>query len=205
MPIKKRARSDEDKDVQFRRILVSGLELLQENNGKGFSMRKLAKRLNMAPSNLYNYVKNENELKIMILNEHLGMSIDDYEIYFEAQKKPYIEILSEIITHFFESNTGEYNWAFVELVNIQHSKEKGLLDLDLLINPYKILIEKAIENEELPPQNPELSALYVWSTLLGVVNTLHLASSKGASDITMPNMFLKYAKQRIISSLKSEN
>ena len=204
MFIKKRARSDEDKDVQFRRIIESGLELLQENNGKEFSMRKLAKRLNMAPSNLYNYVKNENELRIMILNEHLGMSIDDYEKYFEAQEKPYIVILSEMITHFIESNTGEYNWAFVELVNIQHSKEKGLLDMDLLIDPYRILIEKAIEREELPNQNPEFSALYVWSTLLGVVNTLHLASPNKTSDKTMSSMFQKYATQRIMSSLKSE-
>jgi len=204
MTIKKRARSDVDKDVQFKRILASGLELLQENKGKGFSMRKLAKRLNMAPSNLYNYVKNENELKIMILNEHLGMSIDDYEKYYETQEKPYIEILRDIITHFFESNIDEYNWAFVELVNIQHTKEKGLIDLDLLINPYKILIEKAVESKELPDQNSEFSALYVWSTLQGIANALQLASSNKSYDETMTSRFQKYATQRIISSLKLE-
>ncbi len=203
MPRKKRARTVKDKEVQFKRILRMGEELLQEKHGRGFSMRELARRLDMAPSNLYNYVKNENELRVAILHEHFSMSSAELEQLEEMRGKTYIEMMEVLITHFFESNNNEHSWVALELMSLQNIDENHPIDLGLMINPFRYHIEKAVDAGELPKQDVELSALYVWSLLQGSVNMLRLAESSKMVDETRKANYIEYVTNIIISSLKS--
>ena len=200
MPPKKRARSVKDKELQFKRILKLGEELLQEKQGRGFSLRELARRLNMAPSNLYNYVKNENELRVAILHTHFTMNGEDLEQLMEMRGKTFLEMMETLITHFFEANNG---WAAIELMSLQGSNEDHPIDLGLMINPYRHFIEKAVNAGELPEQDIELSALYVWSLLQGTANTLRLAESSILFDETRTKDYIEHVSDVIISSLKS--
>lgn len=199
MSPKKRARSVKDKEMQFKRILKAGEGLLQEKKG-AFSMRELARRLDMAPSNLYNYVKNENELRVAILHAHFTMNGEDLERLTEMRGKTYLEMLEALITHFFEANNG---WAAIELMSLQGSTEDHPIDLGLMIDPYRHFIEKAVNAGELPGQDIELSALYVWSLLQGTANTLRLAESSMMFDEVRQEVYTKYVKNLIIASLKT--
>ena len=200
MSPKKRARSVKDKEMQFKRILEAGEGLLQEKKGRAFSMRELARRLDMAPSNLYNYVKNENELRVAILHTHFTMNGEDLERLTEMRGKTYLKMLEKLITHFFEANN---SWAAIELMSLQGSNEEHPIDLRLIINPYRHFIEKAVNAGELPGQDTELSALYVWSLLQGTANTLRLAESSMMFDETRKEVYIKYAKNMISASLKT--
>ena len=202
MARKKRARSVKDKEVQFKKILKMGEELLQEKQGTGFSLRELARRLDMAPSNLYNYVKNENELRVAILHAHFDMSSEDLEQLTEMQGKTYLEMLEALNMHFFESNN-ENRWAASELMSLQSLDAGHSVDLGLMIKPYRILIEKAVNSGELSEQDVEFSALYVWSLLQGSANMLRLAESCKLFDETRTKDYIEYVSDVIISSLKS--
>jgi AcrR family transcriptional regulator len=202
MPRKKRARSVKDKEKQFSRILRLGEELLQENHGRGFSMRELARRLDMAPSNLYNYVKNENEIRVAILHAHFNMSSEDMEQLTEMQGKSCLEMMEALIIHFFESNN-ENRWAATELMSLQSLDGGHSLDLGLMIKPYRVLIEKAVNSGELPEQDLEFSALYIWSLLQGSANILRLAESNKIFDESRTKGYIEYVADVIISSLKS--
>ena len=202
MPRKKRARTVKDKEVQFKRILRMGEELLQEKHGRGFSMRELARRLDMAPSNLYNYVKNENELRVAMLHEHFNMSSAELEQLEEMRGKTYIEMIEALISHFFESNNNEHSWAALELMSFQNIDENHPIDLGLMIKPYRNIIEKAVDEGEIPMQDVELSALYVWSLLQGSVNMLRLAESSKMFDEARKANYVEYVTNIIISSLQ---
>ena len=193
MARKKRARSVKDKELQFKKILKMGEELLREKRGRSFSLRELARRLDMAPSNLYNYVKNENELRVAILHAHFNMSSEDLEQLTEMQGKTYIEMMEALLMHFFESNN-EHRWAATELMSLQSLDGGHSVDLGLMIKPYRVLIEKAVSSGELPEQDVEFSALYVWSLLQGSVNMLRLAESSKFFDETRRKEYIEYVK-----------
>ena len=199
---KKRARSAKDKEVQFKKILKIGEELLREKRGRSFSLRELARRLDMAPSNLYNYVKNENELRVAILHAHFNMSSEDLEQLTEMQGKTYIEMMEALLMHFFESNN-EHRWAATELMSLQSLDGGHSVDLGLMIKPYRVLIEKAVNSGELPEQDVEFSALYIWSLLQGSANMLRFAESSNMLDEARTKDYIEYVTDVIISSLKS--
>jgi len=199
---KKRARSAKDKEVQFKRILKMGEELLQEKHGRSFSLRELARRLDMAPSNLYNYVKNENELRVAILHAHFNMSSEGLEQLTEMQGKTYLEMMEALIMHFYESNN-EHRWAATELMSLQNLDGGHSVDIGLMIKPYRNLIEKAVNAGELPEQDVEFSAFYIWSLLQGSVNMLRLAESGNIFDDDRTEDYIEYVTDMIISSLKS--
>lgn len=200
MSPKKRARSVKDKEMQFKRILAAGEVLLQEKKGRAFSMRELARRLDMAPSNLYNYVKNENELRVAILHTHFTMNGDDLERLTEMRGKTYLEMLETLITHFFEANN---SWAAIELMSLQGLTEDHPVDLGLVIGPYRHFIANAVNAGELPGQDIESSALYVWSLLQGTANTLRLAESSMMFDEARKEAYIKYVTNMIMASLKT--
>jgi len=202
MSPKKRARSVKDKEMQFNRILKAGEELFQENKGRAFSMRELARRLDMAPSNLYNYVKNEYELRVAILHAHFNMSSEGLEQLTEMQGKTYLEMLETLIMHFFESNS-EHSWAATEIMSLQSLDGGHSVDFGLMIKPYRLLIQRAVDTGDLPRQNIEFSAMYVWSLLQGSANMLRLTESSKLFNETKTKDYIDYVTDVIISSLKS--
>ena len=63
---KTRSRSPEKKAQQFERILEAGKQLFQQKGREGFSLRGVAKTLDMNQNNLYNYIESKRELWIAI-------------------------------------------------------------------------------------------------------------------------------------------
>ena len=63
---RKVARSKEEKEKQFQKIIEAGRKLFLSKGSYGFNTRALAKELNMSQPNLYTYVKSKRELWIAI-------------------------------------------------------------------------------------------------------------------------------------------
>ena len=57
------------KEEQLHLILKTGRELYLEHGSDDFSLRKVAQKLKMAPSNMYNYFIDKRELWFAMLNE----------------------------------------------------------------------------------------------------------------------------------------
>ena len=164
-------------------------------------MRELARRLDMAPSNLYNYVTNENELRAAILHAHFIMSSEGFAQITEMQGKTYLEMMEALIMHFYESN-GENSWAATELMSL--SPDGGhSLELGLMMKPFCDLIEKAVNAGEVPEQDVEFSALYIWSLLQGSAIMLRLAELSNLFDAARTEDYVEYVADVVISSLKS--
>ena len=77
---KTRSRSPEKKAQQFEEILEAGKQMFQEEGGVGFTLRGLAKKLDMNQNNLYNYVESKRELWIAIRQKF-------YEQYRDENRK----------------------------------------------------------------------------------------------------------------------
>ena len=76
------ARSQEDREIIREKILDEALSLISEHGFASFSMRKLASRLGMTATTIYNYYSSKDELYLMILTKGFDMLYQRFaEIY----------------------------------------------------------------------------------------------------------------------------
>jgi AcrR family transcriptional regulator len=67
------ARSQEDRELIREKILDEALTLISEHGFASFSMRKLASRLGLTATTIYNYYSSKDELYLMILTRGFEM------------------------------------------------------------------------------------------------------------------------------------
>lgn len=169
MTAKKRARSLEDKQKQLDRILTQGEQLIRESGVQGFSIRALAKHLNMSPGNLYNYFTGEHELRAAIIERHMSVSKEYLENTIQKYEGSYIELLKTTLRHYLESAYTEENW-FHLLILSQANEHTGIDLLHIqkgMLDPLKKIIKKAIEAEELEPTLEPYLLPYYYILILG--------------------------------------
>jgi AcrR family transcriptional regulator len=82
------ARSQEDRELIREKILDEALTLISEQGFTSFSMRKLASRLGLSATTIYNYYSNKDELYLMILTRGFEMLYERFEKIFLASGKP---------------------------------------------------------------------------------------------------------------------
>ncbi len=99
---KNRARTPEKKAKQFDVILEAGKELFVKYGSRGFSMRQLANKLNMAQSNLYNYVKSKRELWIAIRARYFADYEQGFTDIIKKNDDDYITLWMEMTRYFLD-------------------------------------------------------------------------------------------------------
>jgi AcrR family transcriptional regulator len=72
-------RSQEDREIIREKILDEALTLISEHGFTSFSMRKLASRLGLTATTIYNYYSNKDELYMMILTRGFEMLHERFE------------------------------------------------------------------------------------------------------------------------------
>jgi AcrR family transcriptional regulator len=82
------ARSQEDRELIREKILDEALTLISEHGFTSFSMRKLASRLGLTATTIYNYYSNKDELYLMILTRGFEMLHERFEKIFLAPGTP---------------------------------------------------------------------------------------------------------------------
>jgi len=177
----KAARSQEDIDLIREKILDAALTIISEHGYKFFSMRKLAGRLDMSATTIYNYYSNKDELYLMILTKGFDMLYNALLEIFNACENP-LEKLREMIRAYVSfgiNNAHYYNIMFTsdapkyrdyigtDIEPVAYFEKQTALQLvDIATNG---LQELAGINPGIDPGDARYTAIKIWSFLHGII------------------------------------
>ena len=199
-----RARSPEMKEKQLERILNAGRELFLSNS-ETFSMRQLARQLEMSQGNLYNYVSSKRELWFAVVNRDFKDFENGMKSTIDSHSGPQLELLDKLADGYFTfamEDTQRYRMMFSSPPKASSSTgpyetthEPDSLSFIIMI------IETAIEKREIIETEPGKLAFYFWSVLHGVI--LNYLENCENESITIPlgdfKDFQKYVRNKLIA------
>ena len=110
----KAQRSPEEIQLVREDIMNKALELIVTDGYDGFTMRKLAARLEIAAKTIYNYFQNQDELYLCLLTKGLEQLYERYKIAVSQHKNPMNQI-GAVISAYIEfglENPNIYNLMF---------------------------------------------------------------------------------------------
>lgn len=105
----KKPRSAEEIEAIKQNILTHALDLIVAEGYEGFSMRKLAKRLNVTAVTIYSYYENKDELYLAILTRGFENLYDDCDRARQAVDEP-LQQLNAMIRAYVEFGLNETNF-----------------------------------------------------------------------------------------------
>ena len=153
---KPRARSPEKKAAKFEKILDGGIELFVKYGTHGFSMRALAKQLDMTQANLYNYVQSKRELWMAIRMKYCKQYNESLDKIFNDNKDSYFNFFSKWVEFFLEFASVDFaRFQIMYLISAPSSKKVGPFEEKYrpipviefgIIETSKALKEKKIKN-----------------------------------------------------------
>lgn len=169
---KSRSRSPEKKAQQFERILQAGKKLFSENGREGFSLRGLAKILEMNQNNLYNYVESKRELWIAIRKKFFEQYRDENRTIIKNHEGSTVDLLLNVFEHFF--NFAEEDFTAFTMMHIIPSPpsdkigpfEKQYKPFNFLNGTTKV-IQEAINEGEIKESNAAILSFFMYSLVLG--------------------------------------
>jgi len=167
---KTRARSPEKKAEQFKKIIEEGRRLFLAVGSEGFSIRGIARKLEMSQGNLYNYIQSKRELWFAVIRE-------DFEIFTkgmielrEKSEGTNFELLEETGKYYLEFAKQDLERYKMMFMPAPSSDNIGPIEanyhpesFDILLN----IVQKAIEEGELIDTNPVKFTIYIWGVLHG--------------------------------------
>jgi AcrR family transcriptional regulator len=173
MTKKKRARSPEEKKEQFKKIITVGRKLFLEVGSEGFSMRALAKKLGMSPSNLYNYVGSKRELWFATIQEDFEVFTTKMKDLVEDHKGTQVELLIAIAEFYFDFAYEDFSrYQMMFMTPAPDSETIGPIEEKYNPKSFEIMVsvvKKAIKQGEIDHLNPMLFALFLWGIVHGNV------------------------------------
>jgi len=175
---KTRSRSPEKKAKQFERILEAGKELFLEKGRDGFSLRGLARILDMNQNNLYNYVDSKRELWIAIRNKFFKQFRDENLEILKSHEGSNVDLLLKIFNHFFEfAENDPAAFSMMHIGTSPPSDKVGKFEKEY--TPFKILegttrkIQDAVDKDEIKEENSEILSFFMYSLILGATIVEH--------------------------------
>jgi len=206
---KSRARSPEAKDKQIQRIVTEARELFYEVGTTGFSMRALAKRLDMSQSNLYNYYSSKRMLWFEIMRQdftELRNQIQPIVLNHKGTSVELLENLTDFYFDFAESNYRRYKLMFV----LPPPPAEGQPSEDEKFIPQKTLkllnlIESALSQGLSKDIDSNKLSLYLWSIIHGTVlltNTILFDPGYKVSNFGSKDEFKKFVKEQLKQQLR---
>ena len=184
---KTRSRSPEKKAQQFERIITAGKELFEKEGREGFSLRGLAKKLEMNQNNLYNYVESKRELWICIRKKYFEQYRDENRNIIRNHKGSTVDLLLDIFDHFFKFAEEDYG-AFAMIHTIPSPPSDKIGPYEKEYKPFNFLdgttkvIQKAINEGEIKENNAALNSFFMYSLILGATIVEHTMRSVEKSN-----------------------
>jgi len=169
---KTRSRSPEKKAQQFDTILEVGKQLFQEQGREGFTLRALAKRLNMSQNNLYNYVTSKRELWTAIRKKFYEQYRNENRDIIKDFSGSTVDLLLSVFEHFFEFAENDYAaFRMMHIIRSPPSEKVGPFEKEYkqfsFLNGTTRVIQKAIDEGEIKEKNAALISFFLFSILLG--------------------------------------
>lgn len=112
----RKARSPEEVLKVRQNILDKALELISEDGYDNFSMRKLANRLDMTATTIYQYFANKDELYLAVLQEGFEFLYEDLKNAVQKREDP-LEKLTALTRAFVDFGIENPNFYNIMLVN----------------------------------------------------------------------------------------
>jgi len=171
---KKPARTQKEKEKQFKRIIDEGRKLFVSKGTYGFSTHALAKRLGMVQGNLYNYVKSKRELYIAIRTEDFQKLKNDMIDIVENHEGSYLELINKLLVFYLEFAKKEFRrFQMMFMVPLPPSKKVGPLEKNYrLVDPLQVLrdvVKKAIEKKEVKDFDVDDLTYFLYAIAQGAV------------------------------------
>ena len=171
-PKKTRSRGPEKKAQQFERILEEGKQFFQDHGQFGFTLKGLAKKLDMNQNNLYNYVESKRDLWVAIRKKfYEEFREENRKIIAESDGSP-LDTLLRIFEHFFEFAEKDFAaFRMMHIIRAPPSDKIGPIEKEY--KPFRILdgttrlIQNAINEGEIKEKNAALLSFFMYSVLLG--------------------------------------
>lgn len=184
-----RARAPKKKAEQFNRILETGKELFVKYGSHGFSLRALAKRLNMSQTNVYNYVQSKRELWIAIRTKYYGEFQDGLNRLIGDHQGSYTDLFFKMAEFFLEFASVDFNrFAMMFLISAPPSNKIGPLEKHYkpfqIMKYISVIVEKAVIAKEINKTEAIERLFYIYGVILGVAKVE--ADLKLRENITEP-------------------
>ena len=210
-----RARSNEAKEKQIKRIINEARDLFGEVGTSGFSMRALAKRLEMSQGNLYNYWSSKRELWYTIMEHDFSELESDMKELLETHKGSFLDLLEKLADFYFDfasSNPRRYQLMFI--IPPPPADDKSQYEIEFepqSINVLLNIIEIGVAKGDLKEVDAKKLALYLWSVIHGAVlvcNTIIFDPRYKISSFGSKEDFQEYVKttlkQLLLMYIKEE-
>ena len=205
---KTRSRSPKKKAQQFERILEAGKQLFLDKGRDGFSLRGLAKMLDMNQNNLYNYVESKRELWIAIRNKFFKQYKDENLEIIESHKESNIDLLLKIFDHFFEfAENDQAAFSMMHIITSPPSDKVGKFEKEYkafnFLDGTTRKIQQAIIKGEIKEDNSAILSFFLYSLILGatiVENTMRELEDINNYEKTNAEETTQYGTQSFSSS-----
>lgn len=174
-----RARSQKAKEDQFQLILKKGQKMFLTDGTNGFSMRKLARKLEMgenSASSLYTYISSKRELWFAIIRQE-----------FQKFEQGIIEILNShpgnakekliAIAHFYIDFAFENPRRYRMMFRISAPKSKNIGPIEQNYSSSSVmmlseLVSQAISNNQFADYDVGKLSFFLWGILHGPINVI---------------------------------
>ncbi|NVM44163.1 MAG: TetR/AcrR family transcriptional regulator [Candidatus Lokiarchaeota archaeon] len=170
--VKTRSRSPQKKAEQFERILDAGKQLFIEKGIEGFSLRGLAKNLEMNQNNLYNYIDSKRELWIAIRNKFYKQFKGENLKIIESHKGSNVDLLMKIFNHFLEfAENDPAASSMMHIIPSPPSDKVGKFEKEYkafnFLDGTTRKIQEAINSGEIKEKNSAILSFFIYSLILG--------------------------------------
>ncbi len=167
-----RARAPEKKKKQFDTILEVGKNLFIKYGSQGFSLRELANKLNMAKSNLYNYIESKRELWFAIRTRYFAEYEEGFIEIIRNHKGNNIELWVKWARYFLEFAAAD-NKRFEMMFFVKAPSSNKIGPFEKKYQPLEIIKKgiditlHALEIGEFKEDEPIKLHYYMYATCLG--------------------------------------
>ena len=173
---KTRARSKEQKEIQYQRILNAGKELFVNYGPRALSMRTLAKRLNMTQTFLYTYIESKRELWIAIRKKYFNDYLLEFNKIVNQHQGTKLDLLMKIVENFIEfANEDFRRFQIMFIIPVPSSKKIGPIEKNYqqtgLLEKLKEILKEAMETNEIKKRNLDEFIYFIWSVIFGTTTT----------------------------------
>lgn len=163
-------------------ILDRAVDIINSDGFKGLTMRKLALRMEMSATNLYNYFSNKDEIYINILIRGFRMMYENLKTVYDTHSDP-IERGKKIIQSYLSFGIQNYNYYEImfspglpkysdyvgtpleNLASIEMGYSKKIIDLSLEAVSGVLKYDRRGKGAE-----NEMRMIEVWSMLHGMIS-----------------------------------
>lgn len=205
---KTRSRSPKKKAQQFERILEAGKQLFLDKGRDGFSLRSLAKMLDMNQNNLYNYVDSKRELWIAIRNKFFKQYKDENLEIIESHEGSNVDLLLKIFDHFFEfAENDQAAFSMMHIITSPPSDKVGKFEKEYkafnFLDGTTRKIQEAIIKGEIKEDNSAILSFFLYSLILGatiVENTMRELEESNDDERRKAEETTQYGTQSFSSS-----